>query len=147
MDTMSVKVGVAAKSYTPGPRRIPISVSPLRHADGVDLYEVSWNHKHIVNEHKREHINSVCRNAGLQPTIICTPAQLMEDIQVKETPKKHPEFDPTYTVSFAKFDLAWLMSAMIRQNTRRQKNLRMMSNNQRNFRSRYFYNAQKLLKI
>lgn len=61
-------------------------------------YLVSWNHKHIVNEHKLEHINSVCRNAGFQPTIICTPTQLMEDIQVKETPEKHPEFDPeTYT--------------------------------------------------
>ena len=61
-------------------------------------YLVSWNHKHIVNEYKLDHINSVCRNAGFQPTIICTPTQLMEDIQVKETPEKHPEFDPeTYT--------------------------------------------------
>ena len=61
-------------------------------------YLVSWNHKHIVNQYKFEHINSVCRNAGFQPTIICTPTQLMEDLQVKETPEKHPEFDPeTYT--------------------------------------------------
>lgn len=64
---------------------------------GVE-YLVSWNHKHIVNEHKREHINQVCREAGFQPTTICTPTQLMEDIQMKETPEKHPEFDPeTYT--------------------------------------------------
>ena len=61
-------------------------------------YLVSWNHKHIVNENKREHINQVCQEAGFQPTILCTPIQLMEDTQMKETPEKHPEFDPeTYT--------------------------------------------------
>lgn len=61
-------------------------------------YLVSWNHKHIVNEHKREHINHVCQAAGFQPITICTPAELMEDIQVKEPIEKHPEFDPeTYT--------------------------------------------------
>ena len=66
-------------------------------AHGVD-YLVSWNHKHIVNENKREHINSVCQEVGFQPTTLCTPMELMEDIQMKETPEKHPEFDPeTYT--------------------------------------------------
>ncbi len=61
-------------------------------------YLVSWNYKHIVNEHKRERINQVCRNAGFQPIAICTPIALMEDIQMKEVPEKHPEFDPeTYT--------------------------------------------------
>ena len=66
---------------------------------GVE-YLVSWNHKHIVNENKREHINRVCREAGFQPITLCTPIELMEDIQMKEkeTPEKHPEFDPeTYT--------------------------------------------------
>ncbi len=61
-------------------------------------YLVSWNHKHIVNEQKREHIKQICQEAGFQPTTICTPTQLMEDIQMKETPEKHPDFDPeTYT--------------------------------------------------
>ncbi len=64
---------------------------------GVD-YLVSWNHKHIVNEHKREHINKVCVEVGFKPTTLCTPNELMEEIQMKETPEKHPEFDPeTYT--------------------------------------------------
>ena len=61
-------------------------------------YLVSWNHKHIVNENKREYINQVCQEAGFQPITICTPMELMEDIQMKETPEKQPEFDPeTYT--------------------------------------------------
>lgn len=57
-------------------------------------YLVSWNHKHIVNENKREHINQVCREAGFQPITICTPIELMEESQMKEVPEKHPEFDP-----------------------------------------------------
>lgn len=66
-------------------------------AHGVD-YLVSWNHKHIVNEHKLEHINEVCVEAGFKPTTLCTPNELMEEIQMKETPEEHPEFDPeTYT--------------------------------------------------
>lgn len=61
-------------------------------------YLVSWNQKHIANEYKREHINQVCQESGFQPTIICTPTQLIEDTQMKEAPEKHPDFDPeTYT--------------------------------------------------
>lgn len=61
-------------------------------------YLVSWNHKHIVNEHKREHINKACIEAGFKPTTLCTPIELMEKIQMKETPEKQAEFDPeTYT--------------------------------------------------
>ena len=63
-------------------------------------YLASWNHKHIVNENKREHINQVCQAAGFQPITICTPIELMEDIQMKEKEirEKQPEFDPeTYT--------------------------------------------------
>lgn len=61
-------------------------------------YLVSWNHKHIVNEYKREHIKKVCQGAGFKPTILYTPIQLMEEIQMKETPEKQVEYDPdTYT--------------------------------------------------
>ncbi len=47
-------------------------------------YLVSWNYKHIVNETKRNLINEVCHNAGFEPTILCTPTDLMEAIHVKE---------------------------------------------------------------
>jgi len=63
-------------------------------------YLVSWNYKHIVNTHRRERINQVCREAGFIPTTLYTPMELMEEIQMKETPVKHTEFDPeTYTNS------------------------------------------------
>ena len=55
-------------------------------------YLVSWNYKHIVNEAKRQHINQVCQTAGYQPTLLCTPAELIEGIQMKE--KLEPQTDP-----------------------------------------------------
>ena len=86
--------GAVPRNSRPDAQHIAIATG-----HGVD-YLVSWNHKHIVNENKREHINRVCREAGFQPITLCTPIELMEDIQMKEkeTPEKYPEFDPeTYT--------------------------------------------------
>ena len=86
--------GAVPRNSRPDAQHIAIAT-----VHGVE-YLVSWNHKHIVNENKREHINRVCREAGFQPITLCTPIELMEDIQMKEkeTPEKHPEFDPeTYT--------------------------------------------------
>lgn len=59
-------------------------------------YLVSWNHKHIVHANKLEQIKQVCQSAGFRPVIICTPIELMEELQMKETPAKHaePDFDP-----------------------------------------------------
>ncbi|MDE0690364.1 MAG: type II toxin-antitoxin system VapC family toxin [Candidatus Poribacteria bacterium] len=53
---------------------------------------ISWNYKHIVNETKRQHIDQVCQVAGYQPIILCTPAELIEGIQMKE--EQHPPMDP-----------------------------------------------------
>jgi predicted nucleic acid-binding protein len=45
--------------------------------NGID-YLVTWNCRHIANATTRSQIERVCRNAGYEPTIICTPAELME---------------------------------------------------------------------
>lgn len=45
--------------------------------NGVD-YLVTWNCRHIANATMRFQIEQVCRNAGYEPTIICTPDELME---------------------------------------------------------------------
>ena len=50
---------------------------------GVE-YLVSWNHKHIVNANKREHINKICQAAGFKPITICTPIELIEEFEMKE---------------------------------------------------------------
>ena len=51
-------------------RAVPQSSNPdaqhiaIATVHGVE-YLASWNHKHIVNANKREHISQVCREAGL----------------------------------------------------------------------------------
>ena len=38
----------------------------------------TWNSRHIANPMTMLRINDVCRDAGFEPVIICTPSQLME---------------------------------------------------------------------
>ena len=45
--------------------------------NGMD-YLATWSFRHIANPANALRINQVCRDAGYRPTIICTPAQLME---------------------------------------------------------------------
>lgn len=45
--------------------------------NGVE-YLVTWNCRHIANATMRNKIENVCRSAGYEPTIICTPDELME---------------------------------------------------------------------
>ncbi len=37
---------------------------------------VTWNFKHIANATLRDRINSICRDAGHEPPIICTPEEI-----------------------------------------------------------------------
>ena len=39
-------------------------------------YLVTWNFKHIANATLRDRINSVCRDLGHEPPIICTPEEI-----------------------------------------------------------------------
>jgi len=43
---------------------------------GVD-YLLTWNCKHIANATMRQAIERVCREAGYEPPVICTPEELM----------------------------------------------------------------------
>jgi predicted nucleic acid-binding protein len=40
-------------------------------------YLLTWNFKHIANASLRTKIESVCRDAGFEPPIICTPDELL----------------------------------------------------------------------
>lgn len=46
--------------------------------NGVD-YLVTWNCKHLANAVLRLRIDEVCRTAGYQPVVLCTPEELMEE--------------------------------------------------------------------
>ena len=53
-------------------------------ANGVD-YLVTWNFRHIANAAMRSRINQICRQAGYNPTTICTPNELMEPGYAEQT--------------------------------------------------------------
>jgi predicted nucleic acid-binding protein len=42
-------------------------------------YLLTWNCKHIANAMMRGKIEKICRNAGVEPPIICTPMELLEE--------------------------------------------------------------------
>ncbi len=45
---------------------------------GID-YLLTWNFKHIANATMRGRIEQVCREAGYEPPVICSPQELMGD--------------------------------------------------------------------
>ena len=45
--------------------------------NGVD-YLVTWNFRHIANAIMRSTIEDVCRAAGYEPPVVCTPNELLE---------------------------------------------------------------------
>ena len=45
--------------------------------NGVD-YLVTWNCTHIANATLRSSIESICRESGFEPPIICTPEELLK---------------------------------------------------------------------
>lgn len=47
---------------------------------GVE-YLLTWNCAHIANAAMRQGIEGVCRGAGYEPPVICTPEELMNDDQ------------------------------------------------------------------
>ncbi len=46
--------------------------------NGID-YLLTWNFKHIANASLRGRIEQVCRDAGFDPPVICTPEELRGD--------------------------------------------------------------------
>lgn len=42
-------------------------------------YLLTWNSKHIANAKMRPQIEALCRSAGYEPPVICTPEELMEE--------------------------------------------------------------------
>ena len=67
-----VQSGAIPKKAAEDAAHVAIAVT-----NGVE-YLVTWNCRHIANATMRSQIETVCRNAGYEPTIICTPDELVE---------------------------------------------------------------------
>jgi predicted nucleic acid-binding protein len=67
----------AAGAVPPSEPRDALHIA-IAAAHGVQ-YLVTWNFKHIANAAMRGRIEAVCRDAGFEPPIICTPEELAGD--------------------------------------------------------------------
>ena len=65
-------VGAVSHNAAEDAAHIAIAVT-----NGID-YLVTWNFRHIANAAMRSRIERVCRLAGYEPVVICTPNELME---------------------------------------------------------------------
>jgi hypothetical protein len=73
-------VDLAGKLVDKGPIPQKASVDALHIAiatvNGMD-YLLTWNCKHIANAEMQTAVINVCRAAGYEPPVICTPEELM----------------------------------------------------------------------
>ncbi len=62
------------------PKKAPVDAVHIAAAviNGMD-YLLTWNCAHLANAAVRSKIEKTCRDIGLQPPIICTPEELMEE--------------------------------------------------------------------
>ncbi len=78
----SKQVGSLAKSLLAGvplPEKAATDALHIAMAavNGIQ-YVLTWNCKHIANPSFRPGIERVCRDAGYEPPVICTPQELLE---------------------------------------------------------------------
>jgi len=52
-----------------------IAAAAVHHMD----YLLTWNCTHIANATLRSRIESVCRAAGYEPPVVCTPQEMLEE--------------------------------------------------------------------
>lgn len=67
---------IAAKAVPASQPRDAFHIA-IAAVNGID-YLLTWNCRHIANATLRGRIEEVCRRAGLEPPIICTPEELVE---------------------------------------------------------------------
>ena len=67
-----VETGAVPRHAADDAAHIAIAVT-----NGVDFL-VTWNFRHNANAAMRTRIEQVCRRTGYEPSVICTPNELME---------------------------------------------------------------------
>ena len=67
-----IELGAVPQTATEDAAHVAIAVT-----NGVD-YLVTWNFRHIANAAMRSSIERICRQAGYEPAVICTPNELLE---------------------------------------------------------------------
>jgi predicted nucleic acid-binding protein len=76
----AVELAAARVGKGPIPKKANVDAMHIAIASvhGID-YLLTWNCTHIANAAMRSQIESVCRSAGFEPPVLCTPEELMGD--------------------------------------------------------------------
>jgi hypothetical protein len=69
-DSLVVRGPLPAKAGTDA---LHISLATIARAD----YLLTWNCRHIANPRMYPTITRICRERGLRPPVLCTPAELL----------------------------------------------------------------------
>ena len=75
---MQLATALVAPGAIPEPAAVDAAHIAIATVHGLD-YLLTWNCAHIANATIRNSIESICRAAGYEPPIPCTPEELMED--------------------------------------------------------------------
>jgi hypothetical protein len=76
----AVELAATLVGKGPIPRKANVDAMHIAIASvhGID-YLLTWNCTHIANAAMRNQIESICRSAGFEPPVLCTPEELMGD--------------------------------------------------------------------
>lgn len=77
-DAIVLAQGLIAGGGLPTQARIDALHVAMAAVHGMD-YLLTWNCRHIANAALRGKIEEVCRDAGFEPPIICTPLELPKE--------------------------------------------------------------------
>jgi hypothetical protein len=77
-DATSLAEALVAGGGLPTKARVDAFHVAIATVHGMD-YLLSWNCKHIANAMLRGRIEAICRAAGYEPPVICTPLELVEE--------------------------------------------------------------------
>lgn len=77
-DAMRLAAALIGAGAIPKQAAVDATHIAIATAHGVD-YLLTWNCAHIANATIRSRIERICRTAGYEPPILCTPEELMED--------------------------------------------------------------------
>ena len=77
-DATSLAESLVAGGGLPPKARVDSFHVAIATVHGMD-YLLSWNCKHIANAMLRGGIEAICRAAGYEPPVICTPLELVEE--------------------------------------------------------------------
>lgn len=77
-DAVMLATGLVRDGGLPQKARLDAFHVAIATVHGID-YLLTWNCKHIANAALRGKIENICKAAGYQPPVICTPFELPKD--------------------------------------------------------------------